>query len=260
MSLARRPFLALAGLALQPFAHARAETLVKGSGVAATQRRDIGAFVGVGLGSAFAVVLRPAAREAIEIVADDNILAIVQTRLEGTGSKRSLQIDLPRDIRVEPRTAVVVTIDYVHLESLAVGGSGSIAAVSMKEARGRDRRLGKDRARRPRRRQGVRRHRRRWRVPCRWQSTHAVGDPRRQWSMRRRTTGRGRGLGERRRQRRDARSRRDIAARIDRRQRRRVSQRCRDTAGRDRRQRPHQAHLSHDDRARPSAGSRRVSL
>ena len=132
MNLARRPFLALAALALPPFARAAPETLVKGSGIAATQRRDLGAFVGVGLGAAFAVVLRPAAREAIEIVADDNVLALVQTRVEGTGSKRSLQIDLPRDVRVDPRTAVVVTIGYVRLESLAVGGAGSIAAVSMK--------------------------------------------------------------------------------------------------------------------------------
>ena len=133
MSLARRPFLAFTGFALLPFArNAAAETVVKGSGVAATQRRDVGAFVGVALGAPFAVILHPGAREAIEIVADDNILALVQTRLEGSGSKRSLQIDLPRDIRVEPRTAVVVTIDYVHLEDLAVGGSGSIAARSMK--------------------------------------------------------------------------------------------------------------------------------
>ena len=135
MNLARRPFLALAALAWPPFAHAAAETLVKGSGIAATQRRDIGAFVGVGLGAPFAVVLRPAAREAIEIVADDNVLALVQTRLEGTGIKRSLQIDLPRDVRVDPRTAVVVTIDYVRLENLGVGGAGSIAAVSMKAAK-----------------------------------------------------------------------------------------------------------------------------
>ena len=136
MSLARRPFLAFAGLALHPFARgATAGTLVKGSGVAATQRREIGAFNGVALGAAFAVVLRPAAREAIEVVADDNILALVQTRLEGAGSKRSLQIDLPRDVRIEPRTAVVVTIDYVRLEDLALGGSGSIAAMSMKAPR-----------------------------------------------------------------------------------------------------------------------------
>ena len=32
--------------------------------------------------------------KGIEIVADDNILALVQTRLEGSGSKRSLQIEL----------------------------------------------------------------------------------------------------------------------------------------------------------------------
>ena len=124
MSLARRPLLAFAGLALLPFARSAATgTLVKGSGVAANERRDIGAFVGVGLGAPFAVVLRPAAREAIEVVADDNILALVQTRLEGAGSERRLQIDLPRGTRIEPRTPVVVTIDYVRLEDLALGGA-----------------------------------------------------------------------------------------------------------------------------------------
>jgi len=96
------------------------------------QRRDVGAFIGIGLGAPFAVVLRPGAREAIEIVADDNILALVQTRVEGIGSERTLQIDLPRGTRIEARTPVVVTIDYVRLENLAVGGSGSIAASSMK--------------------------------------------------------------------------------------------------------------------------------
>jgi len=136
MSLGRRPFVACAGLALLPFApRAAAETLVQGSGVAATQRRDIGAFVGVGLGAPFAVVLRAGAREAVEIVADDNILALVRTRVEGADRGRSLQIDLSRGARIEPRTPVVVTIDYVRLEHLAVGGSGSIAARSLKASR-----------------------------------------------------------------------------------------------------------------------------
>jgi len=85
MRLARRPFLAFAGLALLPFARpASAQTLVQGSGAAATQRRDVGAFAGVGLGAPFAVVLRPGRRVAIEIVADDNILALVQTRRLGS--------------------------------------------------------------------------------------------------------------------------------------------------------------------------------
>jgi len=137
MSVARRPFLAFAGFALLPFARhaAAAETLVEGSGVAATQRRAIGAFVGVGLAAPFAVVLRAASRESIEIAADDNILPLIQTRLKGSGSERSLQIELPRDTRVEPRTPIVITIDYVRLEDLAIGASGSITASSMKASK-----------------------------------------------------------------------------------------------------------------------------
>ncbi len=134
MTLARRPLLALAGLGLvagSPLARAAGPTM-KGSGVAATQRREVGAFVGVGLGGPFAVVLRQGTREAIEIVADDNILALVETRLSGTGADRSLEIGLARDARIEPQTPIVVTIDYVRLEDLAVGGSGSIRAQSMK--------------------------------------------------------------------------------------------------------------------------------
>ena len=137
MSLARRPLLAFAGLALLPLARlaGAAETLVKGSGVVTTQRRDIGPFAGVSLGAPFAVVLRPGSREAIEIVADDNLLPLIETRLRGGGNDRMLQIDLARDTRVEPRTPIVVTIDYVRLEDLALGGSGSIAARSLKTAR-----------------------------------------------------------------------------------------------------------------------------
>ena len=134
MSLARRSLLAFAGLGFLPVARlARAAaTTVKGSGVATTQRREVGAFVGVALGAPFAVVLRPASREAIEIVADDNLLPLIETKLRGFGNDRTLQIDLARDTRVEPRTPVVVTIDYVRLEALGVGGSGRISAKSMK--------------------------------------------------------------------------------------------------------------------------------
>jgi len=137
MSVARRPFLAFAGFALLPLARraAAAEALVKGSGVAATERRDVGPFVGVGLAAPFAVVLRAASREAIEIAADDNILPLIQTQLKGSGRERSLQIDLPRDTRVEPRTPIVITVDYVRLQDLAIGVSGSITASTMKASK-----------------------------------------------------------------------------------------------------------------------------
>ena len=137
MSLARRPLLAWAALALLPAARSAsaADTLVKGSGIATTQRREIGVFLGIGVGGPFAVVLRAGSREAIAIVADDNVLPLIETRVRSSGSDRTLEIDLRRDTRVEPRTPIVVTVDYVRLDELAVGGSGSISARSMKAAK-----------------------------------------------------------------------------------------------------------------------------
>jgi hypothetical protein len=136
MPLARRPLLACAalGVLLGPRAAAAAET-VKGSGVATTQRRDVAAFTGVALGAPFSVVLRPGNREAIEIVADDNILPLIETRVRDTRHEGSLEIELARHARIEPRTPIVVTIDYVHLENLAVGGSGSISGKALKTSR-----------------------------------------------------------------------------------------------------------------------------
>ncbi|HEY4958072.1 MAG TPA: head GIN domain-containing protein [Caldimonas sp.] len=133
MTCTRRPLLvaAIVGLALGPRI-ARAGDTVRGSGVATTQRREIGAFTGIALGAPVAVVLRAANRESIEIVGDDNILPLIETRLTGSGSGRTLEIVLPRNTRIEPRTPVVVTVDYVHVDALAVGGSGRISSNGMK--------------------------------------------------------------------------------------------------------------------------------
>jgi hypothetical protein len=136
MTVARRPFLTLAALAVAGAAPlAFAADSVQGSGVAKTERRDVGAFVGVAVGSSFTVVLRPGSREAIEIVADDNVLPLIETKVRGSGDERTLQIDFVRNARVEPRTPIVVTVDVVRLERLALGGSGSIDGKSIKTAK-----------------------------------------------------------------------------------------------------------------------------
>jgi hypothetical protein len=134
--LTRRPFLAVAalgGLAMPLLA--RAADIVRGSGVAATQRRDVGAFTGIALGGPFAVVLRPATREAVEIVADDNLLPLIETTVHGSGDDRSLRIELAKNARIEPRTKIVVTVDVVRVEHLAVGGSGTIDGKTIKTAK-----------------------------------------------------------------------------------------------------------------------------
>jgi Putative auto-transporter adhesin, head GIN domain len=136
MPCLRRPLLAAGlGLLLGPRLASAAGDAVAGSGAAATQRRELGAFGAVSLGADFSVLLRPAAREGVEVVADDNLLALVETRVRGAGVARHLEIGWLDDMRIEPRTPVVVTVDYVRLEAIAVAGSGRLSGSGVQAAK-----------------------------------------------------------------------------------------------------------------------------
>ena len=77
-------------------------------------------------------MLRPASRESIEIVADDNVLPLIDTRLRGSGTSRTLDIRVATEVRVDPRTPIVVTVDYVRLSALSLAGAGSISGSALK--------------------------------------------------------------------------------------------------------------------------------
>jgi hypothetical protein len=133
MTIARRPLLAssAAWLLLAPgLARARDET-VRGSGQLVTQAREVEPFDGVGVSGPFQVVVRAAAREAVSVQADDNLLPFIETHVRGGGARRTLQIELRRHTHVDPRTPIVVTVDAVRLGSLAVGGAGRISAADL---------------------------------------------------------------------------------------------------------------------------------
>jgi len=61
---------------------------VRGSGVVATQHRDVGAFTSMSLGTSFAVILRSSTREGIDVVADDNLMPFIVTKLAIAGRGR----------------------------------------------------------------------------------------------------------------------------------------------------------------------------
>jgi hypothetical protein len=133
MSLSRRPFLALAGVGLLGEAPAaRAAGVVRGSGASTSAQRDVAHFAAIAVGGPFKVVVRPAAREGVTIVADDNVLPLIETTLRGSGDERTLQIEFARNTRVEPRTPIVVTVDVLSLTRLALGGAGSIEGDALK--------------------------------------------------------------------------------------------------------------------------------
>jgi hypothetical protein len=136
MQIARRPFLVIAGfgLLLGP-SLARAADRIAGSGHAAAQRRELGPFSAVALEASFAVVLRPASRASVEVTADDNLLPYIETRIRDTGGDRSLEIGLRRDVEIDPRTPILVSVDLVRLDAVALDGSGTITGQGLKSPR-----------------------------------------------------------------------------------------------------------------------------
>jgi hypothetical protein len=108
---------------------------VRGSGVAATQHRDVGAFTSVSLDAPFAVILRSGSREAVDVVADDNLMPFVVTKLEDLGSRHTLKISLAPGAKVEPKTSIVITVEVVRLEAIALGSSGRIAGTGLHSAK-----------------------------------------------------------------------------------------------------------------------------
>ena len=134
MNASRRPLLVSAALALAlgpRLAFAWGNT-VTGSGTAASEHRDVGSFTAIALGGPFEVILRTANREAIDIRADDNVLPLIETRIRTSAGRRSLEIELRNETRVAPRTPIVITVDIVLLEGIAISGSGRIAGNALR--------------------------------------------------------------------------------------------------------------------------------
>ncbi len=131
MTVCRRCFVAATGALLLAPALARSEhRVVVGSGVASKQHRDTPPFTSIALGAAFSVELRRGSREGIEIVADDNLLPLIETKISSRAD-RTLTIDVAREARIEPRTPVVVVVDFVNLDALALGSSGTITGTGL---------------------------------------------------------------------------------------------------------------------------------
>lgn len=131
MSRSRRALVAIALFSVAGMA--LAADAVRGSGTVVAQPRELGAFSGVALGGPFELVLRRGTREAVEVRADDTIVPLVETRIEtNAGGRRSLTADLRRGARLAPSTRVVVTVDFVHLDELSLGGGGEISGSGLR--------------------------------------------------------------------------------------------------------------------------------
>ena len=97
-----------------------------GSGQTATESRALNDFQAIGVSGSINVKVRQAARESVEVRADDNLLPLLETVIESSSSGRTLQVRWKRGQNVSTRTEANVTVDVVKLSAVASNGSGNV--------------------------------------------------------------------------------------------------------------------------------------
>jgi hypothetical protein len=101
---------------------------VKGTGVVKKDERTVGHFTGVAVSLPAQVEVRIGNVEGVTVETDENLLALVQTRVENG----SLEIRAVRN-RLDLKPSVLkVVVRAKEIEALSVGGSGSITADAIK--------------------------------------------------------------------------------------------------------------------------------
>ena len=99
-----------------------------GSGSLATETRAVAGFQEIAVAGSMKVLLRQSDREGLEVAADGNLLPLIETRV----NNGVLQIENRRGANYTTRHPVTVTVNFVALRVLSLGGSGSIASTGLK--------------------------------------------------------------------------------------------------------------------------------
>ena len=107
---------------------------VQGSGKLQTEARNVGSFSAVEVHASMNVVLRQGPREAVELRADDNLLALVETRVVSRSGVPTLEIRMRDHTSYSSRNPITLTVDVVALSSLSVRGSGNVTGDGLKAA------------------------------------------------------------------------------------------------------------------------------
>lgn len=122
--------MALLGAGLGVAQPGRASSV--GSGHPASEERAVSGFRAIALRGPIDVVVRQGSREAVQVRADDNLLPLVQTFVDGQGDGGTLRIQLKHGESVRHRTPIVVTVDVIALTALSSAGSGNISVEPLK--------------------------------------------------------------------------------------------------------------------------------
>ena len=105
---------------------------VTGSGKLANESRAVTGFQAVALRGSMKLVLRQGTREGVELRADDNLLALIETTVVDRGGVPTLELGFKKGSGFSTHNPVVATIDLITLKALSISGSGDIVGDALK--------------------------------------------------------------------------------------------------------------------------------
>jgi hypothetical protein len=101
----------------------------EGSGVEASEERDLDAFSKISLEGEADVAVAIGEPQTVTVRGDDNLLADVETEVDGD----TLQISHPTNVDPEPQVGLTVEITVPELEEVEVSGAGDVTAAGLRD-------------------------------------------------------------------------------------------------------------------------------
>lgn len=126
-----RRFVLAACLAVLSVPAFAADRKVPGSGRIVTEHRLVNGFDRVALAGAFEVELRQGNAEGVELTGDDNLLALVETRVEGAAGSRTLKIAARPEVALEPSQPIRIRVDLQQLVAIDLAGASKLTATGL---------------------------------------------------------------------------------------------------------------------------------
>ncbi len=122
-ALRRNALFAVPLLLSLAFAPVQSQAATSGSGHSATETRNVAEFQAVTLAGSMDAVIRQSTQQ-LQVQADDNLLALLETSVETTRYGSTLVVRWKRGENIYTRAKVMLTISVPKLSALVASGSG----------------------------------------------------------------------------------------------------------------------------------------
>ncbi len=99
---------------------------VNGSGRSVTETRNLADFQAVTLHDSMDLVVRQGSTQSVQVQADDNLLALLETTVDGASGSATLHLRWTKGQSLYTRSKVIVTVVVPKLSALSALGSGDI--------------------------------------------------------------------------------------------------------------------------------------